>query len=177
MSAFPLTMRQLSRQLPRLSQRLPLFTPTSRSAILRPVKPTVTMHMEPEAKLSSTGLHRSHGLPPTERVPNIPEFSLLNKVILVTGAARGLGLTQAEALLEAGAVVYALDRLPEPSEEFHEVQKRAKSSLNSKFEYRQIDVRNVSGLNVVIDDIAATEGHIDGLIAAAGIQQIGRAHV
>lgn len=171
MSAFPLTMRQLSRQLPRLSQRLPLFTPTSRSAILRPVKPTVTMHMEPEAKLSSTGLHRSHGLPPTERVPNIPEFSLLNKVILVTGAARGLGLTQAEALLEAGAVVYALDRLPEPSEEFHEVQKRAKLSLNSKFEYRQIDVRNVSGLNVVIDDIAASEGHIDGLIAAAGIQQ------
>lgn len=36
----------------------------------------------------------SHGL---------PEFSLANKVVLVSGAARGLGLTQAEALLEAGA--------------------------------------------------------------------------
>ena len=33
----------------------------------------------------------------------LPEFNLNDKVILVTGAARGLGLTQAEGLLEAGA--------------------------------------------------------------------------
>lgn len=33
----------------------------------------------------------------------LPEFSLANKVVLVSGAARGLGLTQAEALLAAGA--------------------------------------------------------------------------
>lgn len=33
----------------------------------------------------------------------LPEFSLRDKVILVSGGARGLGLTQAEALLEAGA--------------------------------------------------------------------------
>lgn len=44
----------------------------------------------------------------------MPEFSLAGKVVCVSGGARGLGLTQAEALLEAGAKVYALDRLEEP---------------------------------------------------------------
>lgn len=33
----------------------------------------------------------------------LPEFSLKDKVIVVSGGAQGLGLTQAEALLEAGA--------------------------------------------------------------------------
>ena len=33
----------------------------------------------------------------------LPEFALNDKVVLVTGAARGLGLVQAEALCEAGA--------------------------------------------------------------------------
>jgi hypothetical protein len=33
----------------------------------------------------------------------LPEFILTDKVVCVSGGARGLGLTQAEALLEAGA--------------------------------------------------------------------------
>jgi NAD(P)-dependent dehydrogenase (short-subunit alcohol dehydrogenase family) len=121
--------------------------------------------------------------------PGLPEFSLKNKVVLVSGAARGLGLTQAEALLEAGAIgayqwdrcrrgvlidwiaVYALDRLPEPHPDFHTVAARAKNEFSSKFEYRQIDVRDVDGLHKVVEDIASVEGRMDGLVAAAGIQQ------
>lgn len=49
----------------------------------------------------------------------MPEFVLTDKVVCVSGAGRGLGLVQAEALLEAGAIVYALDRLPEPVRLFY----------------------------------------------------------
>ena len=101
----------------------------------------------------------------------MPEFNLTDKVVLVSGAARGLGLTQAEALLEAGAIVYALDRLPEPSPDFYRVQKRAAEELGTTFSYRQIDVRDVEGLNKVVRDIGKEHGRMDGLIAAAGIQQ------
>jgi NAD(P)-dependent dehydrogenase (short-subunit alcohol dehydrogenase family) len=90
---------------------------------------------------------------------------------LVTGGAQGLGLTQCGALLEAGATVYALDRQAQPSAAFHELQKRAKDQFGQGLHYRQVDVRNVPTLNETVQAIADQEGRIDGLIAAAGIQQ------
>ena len=92
-------------------------------------------------------------------------------MILVSGAARGLGLTQAEALLEAGATVYALDRLQEPSSNFERIQERAANELGTTLHYRQIDVRDTENLHAVIADIADSTNRLDGLIAAAGIQQ------
>ncbi|KAI9743628.1 MAG: hypothetical protein M1818_002944 [Claussenomyces sp. TS43310] len=114
---------------------------------------------------------------PTARPPptyiattkRLPEFNLANKVVLVSGGARGLGLVQAEALLEAGAIVYALDKAEEPSSEFRRIQKRANEDLGSRLDYRCIDVRDVSALNEIIETIGMSEGRIDGLIAAAGI--------
>ncbi|KAJ5163394.1 Short-chain dehydrogenase/reductase SDR [Penicillium coprophilum] len=100
----------------------------------------------------------------------MPEFSLAGKVVLVSGAARGLGLVQAEGLLEAGAKVYALDRLEEPAPEFEHIQQRAKE-LGTELHYRRIDVRDTELLNSVIETIANEEGRMDGLVAAAGIQQ------
>lgn len=101
----------------------------------------------------------------------MPEFSLTDKVVLVSGGARGLGLTQAEALLEAGATVYALDRLPEPSPDFHRVQQRAAEELGTTLLYRQVDVRDEALLNGVVSKIGDEHGRMDGLLAAAGIQQ------
>ncbi|KAL8827836.1 MAG: hypothetical protein Q9170_006855 [Blastenia crenularia] len=101
----------------------------------------------------------------------MPEFNLTDRVILVSGAAQGLGLTQTEALLEAGATVYALDRKLEPTLDFYRVQQRAAEELGNTLYYRQIDVRDVEGLNKIVADIGDKHGRLDGLIAAAGIQQ------
>ncbi|KAL2818816.1 hypothetical protein BDW59DRAFT_126783 [Aspergillus cavernicola] len=118
-------------------------------------------------------------VPAKQEVPSVslgtknrlPEFSLAGKVICVSGAARGLGLTQAEALLEGGARVYALDRLEEPSPEFYDIQKRAREELGTDFQYRRIDVRDTELLHNTVESIANAEGRMDGLVAAAGIQQ------
>jgi len=103
----------------------------------------------------------------------LPEFSLKDKVIVVSGGARGLGLVQIEACLEAGATVHALDRLPSPAEDpasdFSKIAKRAREELDSCLTYHQVDVRHVPQLNDIIESIANENGRLDGLIAAAGI--------
>ncbi|ESZ89684.1 oxidoreductase [Sclerotinia borealis F-4128] len=104
-------------------------------------------------------------------IKRLPEFSLADKVVCVSGAGRGLGLVQAEALLEAGAKVYALDRLETPSPDFDRIASRAQKELGTSLSYRRIDVRDVDSLNSIIKEIAQKEGRMDGLIAAAGIQQ------
>ncbi|MCJ1306360.1 hypothetical protein MMC25_000002 [Agyrium rufum] len=124
--------------------------------------PTETSNLEPSSSASPSYLGTTKRL---------PEFSLQDKVILVSGAARGLGLVQAEALLEAGATVYALDRLPEPSLDFYRVQKRAAEELGTTLYYQRIDVREVDELGRIVEGIANEHGRLDGLIAAAGIQQ------
>lgn len=67
--------------------------------------------------------------------------------------------------------VHALDRLPEPSPEFHDIAARAEKEHGTQLQYRQVDVREVEQLNKIVEDIASKHGRLDGLIAAAGIQQ------
>lgn len=67
--------------------------------------------------------------------------------------------------------VYALDILPTPSDDFFRVQKRASASLGTNFEYVQIDVRQQEALTATVENIANKHSRLDGLIAAAGIQQ------
>jgi hypothetical protein len=134
--------------------------------------PTAIRTARSQALSSDTSQKRKSSTTSTIGTPKrLPEFSLADKVVLVSGAARGLGLVQAEALLEAGAIVYALDRLETPSPDFARVQTRATEELGTKFEYRRIDVTDSVGLNEIVEKIADKHGRMDGLIAAAGIQQ------
>lgn len=118
---------------------------------------------------SNPSQNASNSQPRSGGATLLPEFDLSSHVILVSGAARGLGLTMSSALLEAGATVYALDRLPSPTTPFDTLQSRF--STPSRLHYRQIDVRDVPQLNRIVEEIGDKEGRMDGLIAAAGIQQ------
>ncbi len=57
------------------------------------------------------------------------------------------------------------------SQDFFRVQKRAAEELGTTFHYRRIDVRDVDELNKIVGEIGEEHGRMDGLVAAAGIQQ------
>jgi len=113
-------------------------------------------------------------LPRNENVgaKRFADFDLLGKTYLVTGGARGLGLALAEALVEAGGKVYCLDRAEKPDEEWTEAQSRVNPHWGGSLEYRQVDVEETRNLEAVIDEIARENQGLDGVVAAAGVQQI-----
>lgn len=86
--------------------------------------------------------------PPRETVvqelheePEIPTlFSLSHGTIIVTGGARGLGITIAAACVESGADVICCDILPSASQkEWKALQEKA-SRFNSTVSYKQLDI-------------------------------------
>lgn len=98
-------------------------------------------------------------------------FSLLDHVLIVTGGGRGLGLSLAAALYQAGAKVHCLDLLSAPHPDFHAVQTATDASLGGTLTYHEIDVRDTIALQGLIGSIAAENERMDGLIAAAGVQR------
>ncbi|KAI1416834.1 NAD(P)-binding protein [Hypoxylon sp. FL1857] len=102
----------------------------------------------------------------------LADFDLKGKVFVVTGAARGLGLALAESLVEAGGKVYCLDREDQPDEHWAEARRRVVPEWGGSLHYRQQDVLDTEHLDKTITEIADENARLDGVIAAAGIQQI-----
>ncbi|KAH7384548.1 hypothetical protein BKA66DRAFT_416556 [Pyrenochaeta sp. MPI-SDFR-AT-0127] len=78
----------------------------------------------------------------------------------------------AEGLVEAGGKVHCLDRLPEPDKAFAEAKARIRDEHGGGLKYHRIDVTDNDALEECIAKIAAENQRLDGLIAAAGIQQV-----
>ncbi|EAQ89407.1 hypothetical protein CHGG_06026 [Chaetomium globosum CBS 148.51] len=77
-----------------------------------------------------------------------------------------------KALVEAGGKVYALDRSPEPDEQWAEAIARVVPSAGGSLHYRQQNVADTAHLDSLIASIADENGRLDGAVAAAGVQQV-----
>ncbi|KAL3961478.1 hypothetical protein ACCO45_003001 [Purpureocillium lilacinum] len=121
----------------------------------------------------------AHPIPESLQTPSaaapVPAlFSLAGKTVAITGGGRGLGLTMALAVVEAGGSVACLDVLPSPGPDWARLEKTA-STNKASASYRICDVTDDAALGASIDEIAAEAGArgepLWGCIACAGIQQ------
>ena len=95
----------------------------------------------------------------------LEKFKLTNRVALVTGGGRGIGLACVEALLEAGAKVIIADS-------DLGVAEQGQKELRAKGYDPDIvlmDVTNSARVTEVADSIVAKHGHIDIIVNNAGI--------
>lgn len=89
--------------------------------------------------------------------------ALQNKVIVLTGAAQGLGRFAAVYLAQRGAIIAALDR-QDVSTTVKEVEMAGGVCLGV-----QVDVSSVDDVNAAFDAVAAKFGRIDALVNGAAI--------
>jgi SDR family mycofactocin-dependent oxidoreductase len=96
---------------------------------------------------------------------------LLDKVVVVTGAARGTGRTHCERFADEGADVIALDVLSAADElrcTATEVEKRGRRCVTGL-----ADVTDFEGLSSAVDAGVAELGRLDVVVANAGIHVAG----
>ncbi len=96
---------------------------------------------------------------------------LLDKVVLVTGAAGGMGRTHCERFADEGADVIALD-ITAAADELHDtatqVEKRGRHCVTGL-----ADVTDLENLTGVVDAGVAQLGRLDVIVANAGIYTAG----
>ncbi|KAK7030218.1 hypothetical protein R3P38DRAFT_2933732 [Favolaschia claudopus] len=96
-------------------------------------------------------------------------FSLPDRVALVTGGNRGIGLEMALVLAEAGAIVYCLDLPTAPDEEWLKLPAIENQQKKAKLEYISGDVTDQKAMWGIVEKIVEKEGRIDVCMANAGI--------
>ncbi|KAF8469913.1 NAD-P-binding protein [Gautieria morchelliformis] len=112
----------------------------------------------------------------TLRPKALPEFSLRNKVCVVTGAARGLGNTMCRAFVESGCTSLAMIDLVKA-----DAEKAAAALVASFVDDGQVKEGEVQAIGIECDvsselavkramaEVLENFGRIDSLVASAGI--------
>ncbi|KAF4121825.1 Short-chain dehydrogenase [Geosmithia morbida] len=68
--------------------------------------------------------------------------------------------------------IFCLDRLEHPDDEWEEAQSRVVPEWGGSLSYKQVDVQDTDSLEAIIGGIADEHQRLDGVIAAAGVQQV-----
>ena len=89
-----------------------------------------------------------------------PLYAAQTKVVVITGASRGVGLATAEYLAENGFTVYGTVRSSPPETE-------------KNIHFLTVDLLNEMSIQTAIQSILEKEGHIDVLINNAGYAVVG----
>lgn len=92
------------------------------------------------------------------------DMAVADKIVIVTGAARGQGVEESLALARVGATVIAADILPEPT-----ALAAAASAGPGTVHYRQLDVSRQEEWAALGQWIGERFGRVDGLVNNAGI--------
>jgi SDR family mycofactocin-dependent oxidoreductase len=103
------------------------------------------------------------------------------KVALITGAARGQGRSHAVRLAEEGAEIIAIDicsevaTVPYPGASPEDMKQTVAmvEALDRRIVARQADVRSFHEVKRALDDGLAEFGHVDIVVANAGVLSIG----
>lgn len=105
------------------------------------------------------------------------------KVALVTGAARGQGRSHCKRLAEEGAGIIAVDvcapfdtvkSIPPSTPDDLEQTVREVEKLGGRVMSQQVDVRDLRNMEAVVRDAIAEFGHVDTVVANAGIVEFGQ---
>lgn len=94
-----------------------------------------------------------------------PNFSIQNKIAIVTGASKGIGYGLAKSLAEAGAIVAVMARSRDSLDQL--VQEIADAGGEAKA--YELDVKNVEQIQSVFAQVAKDFGRIDILVNNAGL--------
>ncbi|KAI1197849.1 short chain dehydrogenase [Nemania serpens] len=99
--------------------------------------------------------------------PTMQKMSVMGKVVVVTGGARGLGNHMAKACAEAGAKALVIFDVNQELGDEAAAELHQKTGLPVSF--FKVDVRDGAAINAAVDACVATYGAPDVLVNSAGI--------